>query len=94
MTGHHPISAWVVEDTGFPKKGKHSVSVARQSCGPIGKQDNCQVAVSLSGSTDATSLPIACELCLPETWGEDPERRRKAGVPDEVVFRTKPRCVA
>lgn len=94
MTGRHPLSAWVVDDTGFPKKGKHSVGVARQYCGQIGKQDNCQVAVSLSVSTDAASLPIAYELYLPETWSEDPERRRKAGVPDEVVFRTKPLIAA
>jgi SRSO17 transposase len=94
MTGRHPLSAWVVDDTGFPKKGKHSVGVARQYCGQIGKQDNCQVAVSLSVGTDAASLPIAYELYLPETWSEDPERRRKAGVPDEVVFRTKPLIAA
>jgi SRSO17 transposase len=90
MTSRAPISAWVVDDTGFPKKGKLSVGVARQYCGQIGKQDNCQVAVSLSVSTDSASLPIAYQLYLPETWSEDPERRRKAGVPDEVLFRTKP----
>jgi len=94
MTSRAPISAWVVDDTGFPKKGKHSVGVARQYCGQIGKQNNCQEAVSLSVSTDSASLPIAYELYLPETWSEDPERRRKAGVPDEVVFRTKPLLAA
>jgi hypothetical protein len=62
MTGRAPMAAWVVDDTGLPKKDKHSVGVARQSCGPIGKQDNCQVAVSLSVSTNAASLPVAYEL--------------------------------
>lgn len=94
MTARAPISAWVVDDTGFPKKGKHSVGVARQYCGQVGKQDNCQVAVSLSISTATASLPIAYELYLPETWSEDLDRRRKAGVPEEVVFRTKPLIAA
>jgi SRSO17 transposase len=94
MTSRVPISAWVVDDTGFPKKGKHSVGVARQYCGQVGKQDNCQVAVSLSISTTSASLPIAYELYLPEAWSEDTERRRKAGVPDDVVFRTKPLIAA
>jgi SRSO17 transposase len=94
MTSRAPISAWVVDDTGFPKKGKHSVGVARQYCGQVGKQDNCQVAVSLSISTASASLPIAYELYMPETWSEDPERRRTAGVPEEVVFRTKPLIAA
>ncbi|MFN9542132.1 MAG: IS701 family transposase [Alphaproteobacteria bacterium] len=94
MTSRAPISAWVVDDTGFPKKGKHSVGVARQYCGQVGKQDNCQVAVSLSISTASASLPLAYELALPETWSEDPERRRTAGVPEEVVFRTKPLIAA
>ena len=94
MTSRAPISAWVVDDTGFPKKGKHSVGIARQYWGQVGKQDNCQVAVSLSISTVSASLPIAYELNLPEAWSEDPERRRKAGVPGDVVFRTKPLIAA
>ncbi len=76
MTSRAPIPAWVVDDTGFPKKGKLSVGVARQYCGQIGKQDNCQVAVSLSVSTDSVSLLIAYQLYLPETWSEAPELRR------------------
>lgn len=84
------LRAWIVDDTGFPKKGKHSVGVARQYCGQLGKQDNCQVAVSLSVANDAASLPVAFRLYLPEDWAADSERRRKTGVPDEVVFRTKP----
>ena len=85
-----PIRAWIVDDTGFPKKGRHSVGVARQYCGQLGKQDNCQIAVSLSVATDHASLPIAYRLYLPEAWANDPDRRAKAGVPEEVAFRTKP----
>ena len=85
-----PVTAWIVDDTGFPKRGKHSVGVARQYCGEVGKQDNCQVAVSLSVANEQASLPIAYRLYLPEAWADDPERRRKAGVPEAIVFRTKP----
>jgi SRSO17 transposase len=84
------IRAWIVDDTGFPKKGRHSVGVARQYCGQLGKQDNCQVAVSLSIANDAASLPIAFRLYLPEEWTSDRRRLTAAGVPEEVVFRTKP----
>ncbi len=85
-----PIRAWIIDDTGFPKKGRHSVGVARQYCGQLGKQDNCQVAVSLSVATDHASLPIAWRLYLPQTWINDPERRARAGVPEDVVLLTKP----
>jgi SRSO17 transposase len=85
-----PIEAWIVDDTGFPKKGRHSVGVARQYCGQLGKQDNCQVAVSLSIANHAASLPAAYRLYLPKEWAADVERRRKAGVPAEIAFRTKP----
>src|SRR5438093_11512847 len=81
---------WIVDDTGFPKKGTHWVGVARQYCGQLGKQDNCQIAVSLSVANDHASLPIAYQLYLPEVWANDLERRAKAGVPEDVVFRTKP----
>jgi SRSO17 transposase len=84
------IRAWIVDDTGFPKKGVHSVGVARQYCGQLGKQDNCQIAVSLSVANDHASLPVAWRLYLPEGWANDPTRRAKAGVPEDVVFRTKP----
>jgi SRSO17 transposase len=56
---HGPVTYWIVDDTGFPKQGKHSVGVARQYCGQLGKPDNCQVAVSLSVANDHASLPIA-----------------------------------
>lgn len=84
-----PISAWIVDDTGFPKKGRHSVGVARQYCGQLGKQDNCQVAVSLLVANASASLPIAWRLYLPQAWADDPERRKKAKVPDEITFKTK-----
>jgi SRSO17 transposase len=85
-----PVRAWIVDDTGFPKKGRHSVGVARQYCGQLGKQDNCQIAVSLSVANDHASLPIAYRLYLPEAWADDPDRRAEAGVPEDVGFRTKP----
>jgi len=80
---------WIIDDTGFPKKGEHSVGVARQYCGQLGKQDNCQVAVSISLATEAASLPVAYRLYLPRDWASDRARRRKAGVPPEVRFATK-----
>ena len=85
-----PIQAWIVDDTGFPKKGRHSVGVGRQYCGQIGKQDNCQVAVTLSVANTQASLPVAYRLYLPEAWVQDAERRSKAGVPEDIGFQTKP----
>ena len=84
------IEAWIVDDTGFAKKGTHSVGVARQYCGQLGKQDNCRIAVSLSVATATSSLPIAWRLYLPETWTKDRQRRKKAGVPFGIAFETKP----
>ena len=81
---------WIIDDTGFPKKGRHSVGVTRQYCGMLGKQDNCQVAVSISLASSQASLPVAWQLYLPEDWASDTERRTKAGVPEEVRFATKP----
>jgi SRSO17 transposase len=86
---HGPVRYWIFDDSGFPKQGTHSVGVARQYCGPLGKQDNCQVAVSLSVANDYASLPIAYQLFLPEAWADDPARRAKAGVPDTITFETK-----
>ena len=90
ITSKEPIQAWIIDDTGFPKKGSHSVGVARQYCGQLGKQDNCQVAVSLSVATHQGSLPVAYRLYLPKEWADDPVRRAIAGVPDDVRFQTKP----
>jgi SRSO17 transposase len=87
---HGPVRYWIIDDTGFPKKGEHSVGVTRQDCGQLGKQDNCQVAVSLSVANDQASLPVAYRLYLPEIWAGDPERRARAGVPEEIGFETKP----
>ena len=90
MQKHGPVVVWIVDDTAFPKQGKHSVGVARQYCGQVGKHDNCQAAVSLSVSTWNSSLPIAWRLYLPEAWCEEAERRQQAGVPEEIEFETKP----
>ncbi len=84
-------TGWLIlDDTTFPKKGVHSVGVARQYCGRLGKQDNCQAAVSWSLATPDYSLPIAYRLYLPQEWAQDAKRRERAGVPEEVVFKTKP----
>src|SRR5580692_1427313 len=90
MKRNGPVIAWIVDDTGFPKKGTHSVGVTRQYCGQLGKQENCRVAVSLSIATWSCSLPIAYRLYLPKEWAEDAERRKKTEVPEEVEFQTKP----
>src|SRR5919109_5100760 len=87
---HGPVVAWIVDDTGFPKKGSQSVGVTRQYCGQVGKQENCRIAVSLSVATWDASLPIAYRLYLPKEWAEDAERREKAEVPGEIQFQTKP----
>jgi len=71
------------------KPGTHAVGVARQYCGPLGKPDNCPVAVSLSVANDQASLPIAYQLFLPEAWANDPVRRAKAGVPAAIGFESK-----
>jgi len=90
ITRRGPIEAWIIDDTGFPKKGRHSVGVTRQYCGQLGKQDNCQVAVSLSLANHDASLPVAYRLYLPEDWAADLERRHKAKVPQTIAFHTKP----
>ena len=91
MRKREPVMAWIVDDTGFPKKGKESVGVARQYCGQLGKQENCRVAVSLSVTTATWSVPVAYRLYLPESWGNDHARREKTGVPEQIQFQTKPR---
>src|SRR3954452_24222499 len=90
MLERGPVRAWLVDDTGLPKKGKLSVGVARQYCGQLGKRDDCQVAVTLSVATGQASLPVAYRLYLPEAWAADPARRALAGVPAAVGLATKP----
>jgi SRSO17 transposase len=85
-----PIRAWIIDDTSFPKQGKKSVGVHHQYCGQLGKQANCQVAVSLSLANHHASLPVAYRLYLPKVWAEDMARRDEAEVPEDIVFKTKP----
>jgi len=80
---------WIIDDTGVRKYGTHSVGVARQYCGQLGKTDNCQVAVSLSLATVEGSVPLDYRLYLPREWADDQERRQRAGVPEEITFATK-----
>jgi SRSO17 transposase len=89
MERHGAVAGWIVDDTGIPKKGRHSVGVARQYCGVLGKQDNCQVAVSLTLANEAVSVPAAYRLYLPESWAKDSKRRLAAGVAKDVKFQTK-----
>lgn len=83
------VCHWIVDDTGFAKKGTHSVGVSRQYCGRLGKTDNCQIAVSLSIANEHGSLPVGYQLYLPEEWAQDAARRKKTGVPDQIGFLTK-----
>ena len=89
MAEREPITAWIVDDTGFLKQGKHSVGVQRQYTGSAGKITNCQIGVSLSVTTRTEHLPLDFELYLPKSWTADPKRRREAKIPDEVGFKTK-----
>ncbi len=84
-----PDSAWVVDDTGFPKQGDHSVGVARQYSGTLGKTANCQVAVSIHLVSQNGNAPLGWRLYLPESWAKDKERRQEAGIPAEILFRPK-----
>src|SRR3989442_9499671 len=89
MGRHGAVAAWIVDDTGFPKKGRHSVGVARQYCGVLGKQDNCQVAGSVSVANEAVSPPVAYQLYLPESLARDRRPRRAAGGPDDLTVQPK-----
>ena len=89
ITQHGPIEVWIIDDTGLPKKGRHSVGVKPQYCGQLGKEANCQVAVSLSIANHFASLPIGYRLYLPKEWAEDRARRDRAGVPEDIRFKTK-----
>src|SRR4051812_4714891 len=87
---HGPIGYWIVDDSGMPKQGKHSVGVARQYCGNLGKRENCPVAGGLSVGNDHARLPVAYQLSLPQDWAADQTRRQAAGVPADIAFATKP----
>jgi len=89
ITKHGPIEVWIIDDTGLPKKGRHSVGVKPQYCGQLGKEANCQVAVSLSIANHFASLPVGYRLYLPKEWAEDRARRDDAGVPENIRFKTK-----
>jgi SRSO17 transposase len=89
ITQHGPIEVWIIDDTGLPKKGRHSVGVKSQYCGQLGKEANCQVAVSLSIANHFASLPVGYRLYLPKEWAEDRARRDRAGVPEDIRFKTK-----
>ena len=82
--------AWVLDDTGFPKDGKKSPGVKRQYSGTLGKIGNCQIGVSLHAVSEHATLPLGWALYLPQEWCDDPERRRRAKIPEDVVFQTKP----
>jgi SRSO17 transposase len=84
-----PEAYWLIDEVSFPKQGKHSVGVARQYCGALGKTANCQVAVTLDLGTEESSTPLNWALYLPKAWAEDPMRRKKAGIPEEITFKTK-----
>src|SRR6202043_2463111 len=85
-----PVEAWIIDDTSFPKCGKHSVGVHHQYCGQLGKQANCQVVVTLSIANHHASLPVAYRLYLPKAWADDAARRKQAHVPSTIHFQTKP----
>jgi SRSO17 transposase len=85
-----PVTTWIIDDTGFPKQGKHSVGVQRQYSGTLGKIGNCQVGVSLTIATRHEHVPIDFALYMPKSWTDDIVRREKARVPEDLVFQTKP----
>jgi SRSO17 transposase len=89
ITKHGPIEVSIIDDTGLPKKGRHSVGVKPQYCGQLGKEANCQVAVSLSIANHFASLPVGYRLYLPKEWADDRARRERAGVPEGIRFKTK-----
>jgi SRSO17 transposase len=85
-----PVSTWIIDDTGFPKQGRHSVGVQRQYSGTLGKVGNCQIGVSLTVATRHEHVPIDFALYMPQSWTEDPVRRGKARVPTDLTFKSKP----
>jgi SRSO17 transposase len=94
LTEQAPLEVSIVDDTGFIKQGKHSVGVQRQYTGTAGKVTNCQLAVSLTVATPVAQLPVDMQLYLPQSWMDDPGRRKEAKIPDDLPFRTKPQMAA
>ena len=94
MTQREPIEAWIIDDTGFLKQGKHSVGVQRQYTGSAGKITNCQIGVSLSLATRTEHLSIDFELHLPASWTNDTTRCQQARIPLDIGFKTKPQLAA
>lgn len=90
MTKRGPIKSAIIDDTGFLKQGTHSVGVKRQYTGSAGKVANCQVVVSLTLATLTDHAPVDMQLYLPDTWANDPVRRKEGQIPNDVVFQTKP----
>lgn len=90
VAGEIDVEAWVLDDTGFPKDGKDSPGVKRQYSGTLGKTGNCQIGISVHAVGGRGTVPLGWTLYLPEDWCEDPERRRRAKIPDEIAFKTKP----
>src|SRR5215210_723306 len=88
------VTAWVVDDTGIAKDGKHSPGVKRQYSGTLGKIGNCQITVSVHAVGEQGTLPLGWRLYLPQEWCDDRLRRRKAKIPEEVRFQTKPELAA
>jgi SRSO17 transposase len=88
------VEAWVIDDTGIPKDGKHSPGVKRQYSGTLGKIGNCQIAVSVHAVGSGGTMPLDWALYLPEEWCADLERRHKAKIPDEIAFQSKPELAA
>src|SRR6266487_1833337 len=88
------VLAWIVDDTGIVKDGKHSPGVKRQYSGTLGKIGNCQITVSVHAVGERGTLPLGWSLYLPGEWCDDHERRRKAKIPEQVCFQTKPALAA
>lgn len=89
-----PVRYWIVDDTGFIKKGSHSVGVQRQYTGTSGKIDNCQIGVSLAAATEQRQLPLDFDIYLGKSWIDDPSRREEARIPEDIGFRSKPQIAA
>ena len=90
MTQRGPVTSTIIDDTGFLKQGSHSVGVKRQYTGSAGKVTNCQVAVSMTLATQSDHVPVDMQLYLPDTWANDPDKRKEGHIPPQIQFQTKP----